>query len=145
MKLVFAIVRFALACPALGQDLVLQNATVIDGTGAPPSEGVTVVVRGGRIKNEGHVSLTRERTLPSHDVRGGPAPRVQRRELSAGESGRVAGGNSKSQDVEGSLRPSSTAASLSLWSNATNSTGSSVLSRTWVEEASCTASLARKG
>jgi len=49
MKLFLAIAVFTMAFPALGQDLVLQNATVIDGTGAPPREGVTVVVRGGRI------------------------------------------------------------------------------------------------
>lgn len=53
MKLVVGIVALALAFPALGQDLVLQNATVIDGTGSPPREGVTVVVRGGRIASLG--------------------------------------------------------------------------------------------
>jgi len=55
MKLVVGIAVLALAFPALGQDLVLQNATVLDGTGAPPREGVTVVVRGGRIASLGAV------------------------------------------------------------------------------------------
>ena len=49
MKVVIGIVIAALAGPALAQDLVLQNATIIDGTGSPPREGVTIVVRGGRI------------------------------------------------------------------------------------------------
>jgi imidazolonepropionase-like amidohydrolase len=31
------------------QDLTLVNATVIDGTGAPPAPGMTIVVRGGKI------------------------------------------------------------------------------------------------
>jgi N-acyl-D-aspartate/D-glutamate deacylase len=53
MKLPIAIAFAALAIPALGQDLVLQNATVIDGTGSPPREGVTVFVRGGRITSLG--------------------------------------------------------------------------------------------
>lgn len=35
---------------AAAQDLDLVGATVIDGTGAPPRAGVTVVVRGGRIE-----------------------------------------------------------------------------------------------
>ena len=49
----FWILTGALALAALApihaQDLVLSNATVIDGTGAPPREGVTIVVRGGKI------------------------------------------------------------------------------------------------
>jgi imidazolonepropionase-like amidohydrolase len=44
---------FLLSGPAWGQDLVLRNATVIDGTGAPPRGGVDVVVRGGRIASIG--------------------------------------------------------------------------------------------
>ena len=40
MRLVIGIVIGALAGRAAGQDLVLQNATVIDGTGSPPREGV---------------------------------------------------------------------------------------------------------
>jgi imidazolonepropionase-like amidohydrolase len=53
MKLLIAIAIVTLAFPALGQDLVLRNATVIDGPGSPPREGVTVVVRGGRIASVG--------------------------------------------------------------------------------------------
>jgi imidazolonepropionase-like amidohydrolase len=34
---------------ARGQDLTLVNAVLIDGTGAPPASGMTIVVRGGRI------------------------------------------------------------------------------------------------
>ena len=34
---------------ARAQDLVLLNATVIDGTGAPPREGITIVVRDAKI------------------------------------------------------------------------------------------------
>ena len=39
------------AAPGVGwtQDLTLVNATVIDGTGAPPAQGMTVVVRDGKI------------------------------------------------------------------------------------------------
>jgi imidazolonepropionase-like amidohydrolase len=49
MKLFLTTTLIALAFPALGQDLVLRNATVIDGTGSPPRPGLTVVVRDGRI------------------------------------------------------------------------------------------------
>lgn len=35
------------------QDIVLTNATLIDGTGAPPRPGVTIVVRDGRIADLG--------------------------------------------------------------------------------------------
>ena len=31
------------------QDLVLSNATVIDGTGAPPRTGVSIIIRDGKI------------------------------------------------------------------------------------------------
>jgi imidazolonepropionase-like amidohydrolase len=34
---------------AIAQDLTLVNATVIDGTGAPPAPGMTIVVRGGKL------------------------------------------------------------------------------------------------
>jgi imidazolonepropionase-like amidohydrolase len=43
----------ALSPPALGQsaaaEIVIQHATVIDGTGTPPRRDVTIVIGGGRI------------------------------------------------------------------------------------------------
>jgi imidazolonepropionase-like amidohydrolase len=47
------ITAFFLSGSAWGQDLVLRNATLIDGTGAPPRAGMEVVVRGGRIASIG--------------------------------------------------------------------------------------------
>lgn len=44
---------FGLACGARAQDIVLTNATLIDGTGAPPRAGVTIVMRDGRIADIG--------------------------------------------------------------------------------------------
>jgi imidazolonepropionase-like amidohydrolase len=44
---------FLLSGPAGGQDLVLRNATVIDGTGAAPRTGMVIVIRGGRITSIG--------------------------------------------------------------------------------------------
>lgn len=41
------------AAVAPAQDIVLTNATVIDGTGAAPRSGVTIVMRGGRISDLG--------------------------------------------------------------------------------------------
>ncbi len=53
MKPIVAIAILSLSFPVFGQDLVLQNATVIDATGAAPRVGVEVVVRGGRIASIG--------------------------------------------------------------------------------------------
>ena len=37
--------------PPVGDRLVLQHATVIDGTGARPTDDVTIVIQGGRIES----------------------------------------------------------------------------------------------
>lgn len=39
----------ALAAPAHAADLLIRNASLIDGTGAPPRRGVSILVRDGRI------------------------------------------------------------------------------------------------
>ena len=44
-----ALALAALAFPAVATDLDLVNATLVDGTGAAPREGVTVSIRAGRI------------------------------------------------------------------------------------------------
>jgi imidazolonepropionase-like amidohydrolase len=41
------------AIGAAAQDIALTNATLIDGTGAPPRDGVTIVLRDGRIADVG--------------------------------------------------------------------------------------------
>jgi imidazolonepropionase-like amidohydrolase len=51
LKLLVAVSVLLLAGPARAQDLVLRNATLIDGTGAPPRASVDVVVRSGRIES----------------------------------------------------------------------------------------------
>ena len=47
----FAALAAALLCSAsaIAQPIILTNATLIDGTGAPPQPGVTIVMDGGRI------------------------------------------------------------------------------------------------
>src|SRR3990172_7269886 len=69
MKFFITTTLIALALPALGQDLVLRNATVIDGTGAPPRPGGTVVVRGGRSASVGEVGALPP-GVPAIDLRG---------------------------------------------------------------------------
>lgn len=50
-RIVLAFLIAAGGCTAAAaQDLDLVGATVIDGTGAPPRAGVTVIIRGGRIE-----------------------------------------------------------------------------------------------
>ena len=53
MKSFVAVIVVALARPIFAQDLLLRNATVIDGTGASPRPRVDIVVRGGRITSIG--------------------------------------------------------------------------------------------
>ncbi|MFN8582056.1 MAG: amidohydrolase family protein [Gemmatimonadaceae bacterium] len=60
MRLRISILSAILSLPLHAQSAVaIRNATVIDGTGAPPRPGYTVVVRGGRIVAVGPVGSTR--------------------------------------------------------------------------------------
>ncbi len=69
MKLFLTMTLIALALPALGQDLALRNATVIDGTGAPPRPRLTVVVRDGRIASVDEAAAVPP-GVPTIDLRG---------------------------------------------------------------------------
>jgi imidazolonepropionase-like amidohydrolase len=45
-----------LAAPAQARDLLIRNARLLDGTGAPPREPVSILIRDGRIKAIGQVA-----------------------------------------------------------------------------------------
>ena len=45
-----------LAAPAAAQDLLIRNARLLDGTGAPPRERVSILIRDGRIRAIGQVA-----------------------------------------------------------------------------------------
>ena len=57
-----AVALSAAAAPA--QTIALTNATLIDGSGAPPQAGVTIVMEAGRIRDIG----------PAAQAPAGPAP-----------------------------------------------------------------------
>jgi imidazolonepropionase-like amidohydrolase len=56
------------AAPALAQDLLIRNARLLDGTGAPPREKVSILILNGRIKAIGEVAA--EANLLTLDVAG---------------------------------------------------------------------------
>jgi imidazolonepropionase-like amidohydrolase len=57
------------AASASAADLLIRNANLVDGTGAPPRKGVSILVRGGRIAEvAGEVSAS---DVPELDARGG--------------------------------------------------------------------------
>jgi imidazolonepropionase-like amidohydrolase len=57
-----------LASPAKAQDLLIRNARLLDGTGAPPRENVSILIRDGRIAAIGQVAS--EPNLLTLDVAG---------------------------------------------------------------------------
>ena len=57
------LVSLSVAGMTSAQDLVLSNATVIDGTGAPPRAGVSVIIRDGKIAEIADGARTGDTTI----------------------------------------------------------------------------------
>ena len=61
--LALTLVSLSVAGMTSAQDLVLSNATVIDGTGAPPRAGVSVIIRDGKIAEIADGARTGDTTI----------------------------------------------------------------------------------
>ena len=70
MRHVLALLLLTSAAFLSGQNVVLSNATIIDGTGNPPMHHATIVIENGRIAQMGTFTVSLRPGTPAVDLTG---------------------------------------------------------------------------